>query len=67
MRVRPIRPDDVPAVVGLVCELAAYEEAEHEVRLTADQLTAALFGDSPRCSATSRNGTARSWARRCGS
>jgi GNAT superfamily N-acetyltransferase len=47
VRVRPIRPDDVPAVVGLVCELAAYEEAEHEVRLTADQLTAALFGDSP--------------------
>ena len=47
MRVRPIRPADVPAVVGLVGELAAYEEAEHEVRLTADQLTAALFGDSP--------------------
>ena len=48
MRVRPIRPDDVPAVVGLVCELAAYEEAGHEVRLTAEQLTGALFGDSPK-------------------
>ncbi len=47
MTVRPIRPADVPAVVGLVRELATYEEAEHEVRLTADQLTAALFGDSP--------------------
>jgi len=45
--VRPIRPDDVPAVVGLVRELAEYEKAGHEVRLTDDQLTTALFGDSP--------------------
>ena len=34
MSVRPIRPDDVPAVVGLVRELADYEKALHEVRLT---------------------------------
>ena len=27
--VRPIRPDDVPAVVGLVRELAEYEKAAH--------------------------------------
>jgi GNAT superfamily N-acetyltransferase len=45
--VRPIRPDDVPAVVGLVRELAEYEKALHEVRLTEEQLTASLFGDSP--------------------
>jgi GNAT superfamily N-acetyltransferase len=45
--VRPVRPDDVPAVVGLVRELADYEKALHEVRLTEAQLTAALFGDSP--------------------
>jgi GNAT superfamily N-acetyltransferase len=45
--VRPIRPDDVPAVVGLVRELAEYEKAAHEVRLTEEQLTTALFGDSP--------------------
>jgi len=45
--VRRIRPDDVPAVVGLVRELADYERAAHEVRLTEDQLTTALFGDSP--------------------
>jgi len=45
--VRPIRPDDVPAVVGLVRELAEYEEAAHEVRLTDEQLRTALFGDSP--------------------
>ncbi|MGY1760191.1 GNAT family N-acetyltransferase [Geodermatophilus sp. SYSU D00779] len=47
MTVRPVRPDDVPAVVGLVRELAEYEEALHEVRMTEEQLSAALFGDSP--------------------
>jgi GNAT superfamily N-acetyltransferase len=48
MSVRPIRPGDVPAVVGLVRELAEYEKAAPEVRLTEEQLTAALFGDSPK-------------------
>jgi GNAT superfamily N-acetyltransferase len=46
--IRPIRAGDVPAVVGLVRELAAYERAEHEVRLTEEQLTTALFGASPK-------------------
>ena len=47
MTVRPIRPDDVPAVVALVRELADYEKALHEARLTEQQLDEALFGDSP--------------------
>ena len=47
MSVREIHPGDVPAVVGLVRELADYEKALHEVRLTEEQLAAALFGDSP--------------------
>ena len=47
MSVRPIRPDDVPAVVGLVRELAEYEEAAHEVRLTEAQLHDSLFGAAP--------------------
>ncbi len=47
MSVRPVGPADVPAVVGLVRELAAYEHAAHEVRLTEEQLHTALFGDSP--------------------
>ena len=47
MSVRPVRPDDVPSVVALVRELADYERALHEVRLTEEQLTGALFGDSP--------------------
>jgi GNAT superfamily N-acetyltransferase len=45
--VRPIRPDDVPAAVALVRELAEYERALHEVRLTEQQLTDRLFGDAP--------------------
>jgi GNAT superfamily N-acetyltransferase len=45
--VRPIRPADVPAVVGLVRELAEYERALHEVRLTEQQLTDCLFGAAP--------------------
>jgi GNAT superfamily N-acetyltransferase len=47
MTVRPVRPDDVPAVVALVKELADYEKALHEVRLTEEQLTGVLFGESP--------------------
>jgi GNAT superfamily N-acetyltransferase len=45
--VRPIRPEDVPAVVGLVRELADYEKALDEVRLTEEQLHESLFGERP--------------------
>ncbi len=44
-RVRRVEPDDVPAVVGLVHELAAYERAADECHLTAALLSTALFGD----------------------
>ena len=47
MSVRPVRPDDVPALVGLVRELAQYEKALDEVRLTEQQLHECLFGPSP--------------------
>lgn len=47
MTVRPIRPGDVADVVGLVHELAAYEQAAPECQLTDDQLRVALFGDQP--------------------
>ena len=47
MTVRPAEPGDVPALVGLVRELAEYERALHEVRLTEEQLTECLFGDAP--------------------
>jgi GNAT superfamily N-acetyltransferase len=45
--VRPVRPEDVPAVVGLVRELAHYEKALDEVRLTEEQLHESLFGARP--------------------
>jgi GNAT superfamily N-acetyltransferase len=45
--VRRARPDDVPVMVRLVRELAAYEEAEHEVLMAEGQLSAALFGEAP--------------------
>ena len=47
MTVREIRRADVPAVVGLVRELAEYERALASCDLTDDQLTAALFGPAP--------------------
>lgn len=47
MTVRPARPGDVPAVVALVRELADYEKALHEVRLTEEQLHDHLFGADP--------------------
>ena len=47
MTVRPIRPEDVRAVVGLVRELADYEQALDEVRLTEEQLAESLFGERP--------------------
>jgi GNAT superfamily N-acetyltransferase len=45
--IRPARPGDVPAMVGLVRELAEYEKALDEVRLTEQQLHDRLFGNSP--------------------
>lgn len=47
VRVRPIEPVDVPAVVTMVHELAAYERAPEECHLTAGRLSAALFGPDP--------------------
>ena len=47
MSVRPVRPDDVPAVVALVRELAEYEKAGHEALMTEEQLRNALFGKAP--------------------
>ncbi len=45
--VRPVQPADIPAVVAMVHELAAYEKAPAQCTLTADQLAGALFGDRP--------------------
>ncbi|MDG4834922.1 GNAT family N-acetyltransferase [Micromonospora sp. WMMD967] len=42
--IRPARPEDVPAVVAMVHELAEYERAPEQCHLTTEQLTSALFG-----------------------
>ncbi|SIN18473.1 GNAT family N-acetyltransferase [Micromonospora cremea] len=45
--IRPARPQDVPAVVAMVHELAEYERAPDQCHLTTEQLTSALFGAAP--------------------
>ena len=45
--VRPVAESDVNAVVALVHELAAYERASNQCRLTPAQLRTALFSEEP--------------------
>ncbi|SCL65245.1 Acetyltransferase (GNAT) family protein [Micromonospora eburnea] len=45
--IRPARPEDVPAVVAMVHELADYERAPEQCHLTEEQLAAALFPTTP--------------------
>jgi GNAT superfamily N-acetyltransferase len=45
--VRPAGPADVPTMVELVYELAEYERAPQECKLTPEQLSDALFGERP--------------------
>jgi len=45
--VRRVAEDDLPAVVAMVHELAAYERASAECTLTVGALRAALFGPAP--------------------
>jgi GNAT superfamily N-acetyltransferase len=49
--IRPATAADVPAMVGLVRELAVYERAAERVELTPELLKAALFGTQPAVSA----------------
>jgi GNAT superfamily N-acetyltransferase len=46
-RIRSITPDDVPAVVELIYDLAEYERLRELCHITAAQLHAALFGRAP--------------------
>jgi GNAT superfamily N-acetyltransferase len=45
--IRTARPADVPAILGLIRELADYEHALDEVKVTEAGLTATLFGPDP--------------------
>ena len=42
--IRPARPGDVPGIVAMIHELAAFEHAPEECTVTENQITAALFG-----------------------
>ena len=44
---RPATPADLPAVVGLITELAVFEKLEHLVVVTPESLRPHLFGDKP--------------------
>lgn len=45
--IRPARPEDVPAVVSMIHELAGYERAPEQCHVTEAQLHAALFAADP--------------------
>jgi len=45
--IRTATPDDVPAILSMVRELAEYERAPHEVTATEAHLRTALFGEHP--------------------
>ncbi len=44
---RPARPDDVPAIVERIRELARFEKLEHLCAVTPQTLAPHLFGDRP--------------------
>ena len=44
---RPATPEDLPAIVGLIRELAAFEKLEHLVVVTPESLHPQLFGARP--------------------
>ncbi|MEV0561905.1 GNAT family N-acetyltransferase [Dactylosporangium sp. NPDC050588] len=47
MEVRTATDEDVPAIVGMVYELAEFEKALEECHLTEEQLRAVLFAPAP--------------------
>ena len=46
-KLRPAEPRDVPAIVGLISELAAFENLTHLLQLTPERLAPHLFGERP--------------------
>ena len=46
-QLRAAAPRDVPAIAGLIAELAAFENLSHLLRLTPETLAPHLFGERP--------------------
>lgn len=49
LSIRPATPDDVPLILTLIGELAAYERAPEEACATPELMHDALFGARPAC------------------
>jgi GNAT superfamily N-acetyltransferase len=47
MKIRLATPSDIPAIKGLIEDLAEYEQAREEAIATDDDLHRALFGENP--------------------
>jgi GNAT superfamily N-acetyltransferase len=45
--IRSAHVEDVPVILELICDLATYERAPHEVTATEEQLVEVLFGERP--------------------
>ncbi|MCD2110801.1 GNAT family N-acetyltransferase [Rhodococcus rhodochrous] len=45
--IRRATPEDVPAITGLIYDLAEYEKARHECTVVPEQIHEALFGPQP--------------------
>ena len=48
MSIRAAAPEDVPAILQLIKDLAVYEKAPDAVKSTAENLHQALFGPDPK-------------------
>lgn len=48
LTIRPAQPADAALVFALVCELAEYENLQHEVAAKSEDIAAALFAREPR-------------------
>lgn len=44
LHIRPATPEDIPALYGLICELADYEKLTHEMKAGEEDIRSALFG-----------------------
>ncbi len=47
MMIRRARPDDIPAIIELIRDLAEYEKARENAVATEEDLNGALFGNAP--------------------
>ncbi len=45
--IRPATPEDLPALVGLITELAVFEKLEHLLQVSPERLGPHLFGERP--------------------